>query len=118
MSIFSEVAFHWNGEEYAVPADKVMGLIEVVEDVITLEELSNQTKGVKRAVISKAFAVALRYAGANASQQDVYTAFFDASRAIDIQTAITALLMMMIPPEHLQSKGKTETKKTQADSAS
>lgn len=102
MSIFQEVGLTWQGKEYTVAPDKVMGLIEVIEDVITLEELAS-TKGVKRATVSKAFAVALRYAGCtNVAQQDVYSAFFDATKAVEIQTIISTLLMMMIPPEHLQ----------------
>jgi len=102
MSLFDEVSLTWKGDEYVVPADKVMGLIEVIEDVITLEELGSQT-GIKRAAISRAFAVALRYAGAkDVTQQDVYVNFFDASKTVEIQTVITSLLLMMIPPEHLQ----------------
>lgn len=110
MSIFQEVGLTWKGIEYTVPADKVMGLIEVIEDVLTLEELGG-TNGIRRAKVSKAFAVALRYAGANGvSQQEVYNNFFDPTKAVEIQTIITSLLMMMIPPEHLQES--TAKKKT------
>lgn len=116
MGIFSEVGLTWRGEEYTVPSDKVMGLIEVVEDVITIEELTS-SRGVKRAAISKAFAVALRYAGCKGvAQQEVYTTLFDADKSADIQNIITSLLMMMIPPEHLQEqqppKPKARAKKS------
>lgn len=114
MSIFHEVGLTWKGTEYTVPSDKVMGLIEVIEDVITLDELSNQ-KGIKRATISKAFAVALRYAGeTSVTQQDVYASFFNPETAADISQVITSLLVMMIPPEHLQEpapKPKTPRKR-------
>ena len=102
MSIFHEVGLTWKGTEYTVPSDKVMGLIEVVEEVITIEELTSTDK-IQRAKISKAYAVALRYAGAaDATQQEVYTSFFDPTKFVEMQTIVTSLLMMMIPPEHLQ----------------
>ena len=103
MSIFEEVSLSWGGAEYVVPADKVMGLIEVIEEHITLEELNS--KGLKRAHISKAYAAALVYAGARgATQEKVYNMFFNASNSVDITNIITALLMLIIPPEHLQEK--------------
>jgi len=110
MSIFKEIGLAWQGEEYIVSHDKVMGLIEVIEDIITLEELTSN-KGIKRATVSKAFAVALRYAGCkNVSQQEVYTSFFNPETAVEIQTIVTTLLTMMIPPEHLQEKNESPKK--------
>lgn len=104
MNIFQEVGLTWDGEEYVVKAENVMGLIETIESVITLEELSSQ-RGIQRAKVSKAFAMALRYAGCKGvTQQHVYTAFFNSEKSIEIQNVITTLLMMMIPPEHLQEK--------------
>lgn len=105
MSLFKEVGLSWGGEEYIVPPEKVMGLIEVVEDVITLEELGGSSGGLKRSAIAKAYANALRYAGCkNVTQQDIYGHLFNPETAMDIQPLVTSLLMMMIPPEHLQDK--------------
>lgn len=107
MSIFEEVAITWQGKEYTVPADQVMGLVEVVEDIITIEELSG--RGVKRAKVARAFAAALRYAGAkNVDPQDVYNGLFSAESMILTTSVVNALLALMIPPEHLQTKEPTK----------
>lgn len=111
MSVFQEIGLKWNGEEYVVPPDRVMGLIETVEEVITLAELgSNRPQPAKT---SRAFAMALTYAGAKeVTPEAVYTAFFDTGKAAETLSIVTSLLMMMIPPEHLQEKKpKAATKK-------
>lgn len=113
MSIFKEVSLTWKGEEYIVSPDNVMGLIEVIEDVITLEEISAK---INRSKISKAFACALRYAAQNSTprkacnvtQQDVYTSLFAKDTGGNISGIITSLMMMMIPPEHLQDTSVKE----------
>lgn len=100
-SIFEEVGLTWKGQEYVIPANKVMGLIEVVEDVITLEEL---TTTVKRSKLSKAYLLALQYAGCkDATHELVYSAMFDQSGQQTIANAVNSILLMMIPPAHLQS---------------
>lgn len=112
MSIFEEVGLTWQGKEYTVPADKVMGLVEVVEDIITIEELSG--RGIKRAKVARAFAAALRYAGAGKiDHQDVYNQLFGADAMISTTAAVNGLLSLMIPPEHLQTKAP-EPEKNQA----
>lgn len=125
MSIFDEVGLTWKGKEYVVPPDKVMGLVEVVEDVITIEELA--ANGVKRAKVAKAFAAAIRYAAqcqgavAKIDEQDVYQSLFgDNAMAATTQT-VYGLLSFMIPPEHLQTKptqAKTPAKKKAAKGSS
>lgn len=119
-SIFDEVALQWKGKEYIVPPDKVMGLVAVVEDVITIEEMSG--KGVKRAKLATAFAAAIRYAaqchGAfiNVDEQEVYNSLFGAEFNVATNKMIMALLSFMIPPEHLQTKqpAKESAKKSTA----
>lgn len=107
-SIFEDVTLSWKGQEFKVPANRVMGLVEVIEDVITLEELVSKSGG-KRAKLARAFANAISYAGGNVSQEDVYTSLFgeDSSRAIS--AAVTSILSLMIPPEHI--RGKSEKQK-------
>jgi len=113
MSIFHEVGLTWKGTEYTVPADKVMGLIAEIEEVLTFEELAAfSEKGLKRVGLSRAYVAALTYAGVkDVKQEEVYSALFDPSRSIEMQTIVATLLTMMIPPEHLQEKPKAPTKK-------
>jgi hypothetical protein len=103
--IFEEVGIRWDGVEYVVPADKVMGLVEVIEEIITLEELHNQS-GMKRTKLARAFAAALAYAGCrNVGSEDVYTAMFGTSAGVTTANAVTAILSLMIPPEHIRQAG-------------
>ena len=114
MSIFEKIEISWKGEDYVVQPDKVMGLIEVIEDTITLEELANG-KGIKRSKISRAFYDVLRYAGAKGiSREEIYSGLFDPSKSVEMQEIINTLLTMMIPPEHLRS-GEESPKAQAAD---
>lgn len=115
MSLFEEFAVTWGGKEYSIPADKVMGLIEVVEDHVTLEDLQG---GIKRAKLSAAFRAILNYCGArNVSQEEIYNVFFDREQAEMITGIITAIQVLMIPPEHLRGPEVEDTKKKdEADS--
>jgi len=106
MSIFQEIGISWKGNEYVVPADKVMGLIVVVEDIITMEELSGD--GIKRGKLSKAFCAAVDYAGGNADCEEVYSTFFNISEKNEISGIINCILGLMIPPEHLANNDDGE----------
>ncbi len=126
MSIFKEIGLTWKGKEYTVSPDKVMGLIEVIEDVITLDEL-HSGHGIKRSKISKAYAMAIRYAAQNSSprqdcnltQQDVYESLFSIEDGANIGSIINSLLFMMVPPKHLQdNSGNEQAEETQAVKAS
>lgn len=39
MGAFDAITLAWAGSEYAIPANRVMGAIARIEDVVTLEEL-------------------------------------------------------------------------------
>lgn len=101
MAIFEEITLSWNGEEYKIPPDKIMGAIAKIEDVITLKELGDYAvKGdAPLAKMAIAYATVLRYAGAKVNESEVYSAMFDAGSSVNILTCINALLTMMIPPK-------------------
>ena len=98
MSLFKDVTLTWAGSEYVVQAGKLMRLIAIVEDIITLEELVGSS-GRKRSKISEAYGAALRYAGAKVTDEDVYASLFSAESAEHTVSAVNGLLMMMVPPE-------------------
>ena len=113
MNCFKDVVLEWEGQDYLVPSDQVMGLIATLESVITLEDLARENP--LRAKMARAFSMALQYAGAkDVTQESVYSVFFDATRPIDIQNIISSLMLLMIPPKHLQTtppKAKPQRKK-------
>jgi len=112
MSRFEEVAISFGGEDYTVAPNKVMGLIETVESVMTIEEINSMLRAntIKRAQVSRAYASALIYAGAKVSQEDVYDSLFSGEMLKNTVDIMVGLLAMMIPPEHLRAKTNPKPK--------
>lgn len=113
-SAFDEVAITWDGREYVVPGDQVMGLIKVIEKHVSLAELSGPNYPL--AAIAYAFAAALQYAARQSGQkcvvteEDVYVAFFAPGALDRTLQVVIGLLTMMVPPEHLRSKAPADPK--------
>lgn len=106
MSSFEEVGLTWEGREYVIPADGVLRVIAKVEDVITLGELAVAQKRIPLAKLATAYGVMLRAAGADVTDEQVYSGMFanggkDMPRRA-MQAALT-LQALMIPPEHLRA---------------
>lgn len=100
MSRFSEVTLTWGEKEYKVSPDKVLDLVDSIEDHVVLEDLT--TGRPPRARIAKAYAAAIKFAGGYAKPDDVYAALFNAEDQKRIFGVIDALLCVMIPPESLR----------------
>lgn len=104
--IFKDITLTWKGEDYTVPADKVMELLGVVEEHVVIEDCGSRPKRVR---ISKGFAAAIRYAASInrktviVDEEEVYDSLFAGGPE---RNAVYTILMMAIPPGHLQ--GKTE----------
>lgn len=104
MNRFDDVRLEWNGKEYVIPSDSVMGAICRIEDVITLIELIRfKSRGANpQGKIAAAYGAVLRYAGANVKDEDVYFGMFKGSGPEAIATtqrSIEMLLEMMLPPD-------------------
>lgn len=98
--IFTPVELEWCGKIYTVPARKVMGLISQIEDVLTLAELQSYAiRGTApMAKMSMAYGRALRYAGADVSDEEVYDATFSGpERQAAISAALINLMRMILP---------------------
>ena len=100
MAIFDPVTLVWKGEEHVVAADKIMGLIARIEEVVTLPEIhaASQKNGLPLGRLAMAYGSALRYAGARVDDDEVYASFFGGDPGA-IPAALTALLAMMVPPQ-------------------
>lgn len=110
-SVFDEVKIKWGGKDYTVPSNRVMGLIERIEDHISFADLSGNRPRLGK--IAAAWAEALRYAGAQVSAEEVYGDMFKSATSGQINTAISGLLLIMIPPDAIQKKTDNRTVKEQ-----
>lgn len=110
---FDDVIFTWNGESYSIPANKVLGAIARVEDIITLHELQRYSKkeSTPLAKLSMAYGVLLRYAGCRVSDVEIYEAMFGSGnvKPDEIVNAVIILIAMMVPPAaHAQNNQKEQ----------
>ena len=107
MSIFDDVRLSWAGKPYLIPAHRVLGAIARIEEVVTLQELSAYAaRGTApMAIIAKAYAAVLEYAGASVTAEEVYAGMFDPAAGGEVGAAVSGLLGMMIPPKRLQETG-------------
>ena len=74
MAIFQPITLTWAGRDFVVPADRVMGAIGVIEDVVTFPELvgSLQSSKPNMSKLARAYGAVLRYAGASVSDEEIY----------------------------------------------
>lgn len=100
MSAFEDIGLSWQGRDYTIPANRVMGAIARVEDHVTFNELTQyaERNTAPMAKLAQAFASVLRYAGAPISDEDVYEGMF--AKGGDPQSVMNAtmtLLALFIP---------------------
>ena len=107
MAIFSEVVLGWDGADYVIPAERVLGAIATVEQVITLSEIAayHQRGTAPMAKLAQAFGCVLRYAGAKVGDDEVYAGMLRGgdSQAVAV-SSVTTLLQMMLPPASIGAK--------------
>lgn len=97
MAIFQDVNLVFKGDEYTIPSNKIMKLIAIVEDIVTLQDLT--TGKVKLSKLSEAYAAAINYAGGKVEVEDVYASLFGDGGAESVSGSITSLIMLMLPPD-------------------
>jgi hypothetical protein len=119
---FQDIELKWKGVVYRIDAQNVMAMILKIEEVVTLAELVQfrTTRNIKFGKVSAAYGIALRNAGANIIDDDVYAGMFDADTQLRILSALDALLTMMVPlPQHQEKEeGKKKAEGTETAAAS
>ena len=99
MAIFEDISLTFGGDEFTIKGNQVMKLIAQIEDVISLQELTSQPNLSK---LAEAYALAINYAGGKVMIDEVYASLFGDGGPENIQSSITNLIMMMIPPSSYQ----------------
>lgn len=100
MNPFEDITIEWEGKPYVIPANKVMGAISRIEDVVTLEELGRfHARGTAPLIkLCQAYGTVLRYAGAKVTDEEVYAGIFASGGQARVLSSVSALMTMMIPP--------------------
>jgi len=101
-SIFEDVTISWAGKEYTVKANEVMGLIRRIEDHISWNDLISKQAKISR--LSDAWAEVLSYVGVGITPEEVYELLFDGATMDQIWNSVNTLMIIMVPPKHLQKK--------------
>ncbi len=126
MDGFSEVTMTWNGEQYTVPADDQLMLVARIESAIRratgMQALPAllQAGGPDYAALSMAFGAALRHAGADVSDSEIYLSIQadmadqQADVAIKVQSSVMALVSIISPPVGSKLRGESTGKKKRA----
>lgn len=107
-AVFEDIRLAWDGQPVVIPANRVLGAIARVEDVITFGELAEAARSNRYSVarLSRAFGAVLRYAGVEVGDDEVYAGVFS-GKTHNVAASISVLLQMMIPPASL-TRGKSE----------
>ena len=113
MSIFKPVDLIFKGTNYSVPANKVFGLIEAIESQVTMADLSINPKNT---ALARAYHAGLTYAGCSCGVEDVYQELFNRDGSTPVATVINQIMLLMIPPEHLNLPQGDEGKKEKGES--
>lgn len=109
-SVFEDVTIKWGEQEYKIPSNKIMEVICTIENHITFLDL--QSKNPKMINMARAYGEVLRFAGADVTDDEIYSDMFRDATLGQIQNAVSGLMYIMIPPEHLQKKTEVPIKRT------
>lgn len=107
MAIFEEVKLKWRDREYTIPPGQVLRCIAAVEATgLVLGQLvvdANSAR-VPLATLSQALGAALRFAGAQVSDDEIYDSLFSDPAGLRMQAmiAVVTLQALMIPPARMR----------------
>jgi hypothetical protein len=119
---FEPVTLVWQGESYIVPAENQLLLVAAIEDALAgasgqhAIHILTRAGGPSYVKLSQAYGAALRHAGADVTDDEIYLSIMsdfaeqNADVAVKVQAAIMALLAIVAPPIAL-SLSEPEPKK-------
>lgn len=125
---FEDVTLTWKGEDFTVPANRQLMLVAKIEDALagdTGEQAIGmllRREGPPYARLAMAFGAALRFAGCDVSDDDVYMSMMEGlseskgDAVANVQGSIMALLAIVSPPMSaaLTGMGQKKTVNNQA----
>lgn len=106
-SIFKPVTLEFKGVQKTIPADQVMTAIGLVENHISLSELTN-SHGAPLAKLANGYAALLNFAGFRVTGESVYVSLFDKDQGKkSAADSAAGLMMLMVPPTNYTPPKKT-----------
>jgi hypothetical protein len=117
MAVFDDVILVWDSKEYKIPASRMLGAIAQIEEVITFQELciAREKNKISLSRLSEAYGGVLRYAGVKATDEEVYAGMFASGAGqLALVTALTTILMMMVPKDLRSGGGESKQGKQKA----
>ena len=108
MGVFTDIELEWAGSTYTIKGQRVMRVISLVEDVITMPELqAYSSKGTyPLAKLCTAFASVLRFAGARVTDEEVYELAYSGEKEQEAVIMATMDLMKMMLPASARAKAE------------
>jgi hypothetical protein len=94
MPIFQDIALPWRGKDYTIAGNSVTRAIAAMEEVLTLTELYHfkQRGSPPFAKLARAYALLLKFAGAEADENEVFARMLSDAEAQQSATAIVDYL--------------------------
>jgi len=108
--MFEPIEIKYKDQTLTVPANKVLGLIASIEQHVNIVQLSDPAS-LSYVALARAYAAAIWYAGGKANVEEVYALLFEEGGASSVQSAITSLTMMMVPPSAIKQAEDSGEKK-------
>jgi hypothetical protein len=106
MAIFQPIRLCWHGRDFTIPAERVLGAIAGVEEVVTFPEIVRMASGVRpnMSKVARAYGELLRYAGANVDDDEVYEGLFEpGTNHAQVVAALNTMVAIMMPPSAITS---------------
>lgn len=121
-NIFRPFEAEWRGQKVTIPANRIMGLLHVIEQVTPLVKLSRiiqaafmDWESAPQAQISRVYAEVLRYGGVTVTEEEVYDGLFaDTEKQAAILIGFATLQQIITPKsvlERIEKKTGGESKK-------
>lgn len=121
-AIFDPIEIEWDGKPYRIEPQNILKAIARVEEHITLAQLVKQAESgsVSSSKLSMAFGTLIRFAGAKATDEEVFERVLGAGslNADDMGKALGMMLSMMLPRsvKAMASSGNVQ-RRTTSDSS-
>jgi hypothetical protein len=117
-----KITIEWRGKPYIITESEAFAVGELVEEIVTLGELSALAANPRFRKIARVYGVMLRHAGAKATDEEVFSEMMDQIKAggeggeqLVVASALSALVEILM--DGAPTDGDEGEKKTAASSS-